>query len=248
MNDDSLSRALVDAIIANSDDHDPNKRPIHTVGIGVEGHFRALKAATRYCTEEHSQGQEVKATAGFSNGSGSHKENDGALDIRGMATRFHLQNDHAADILAMTLNVFFCPRHPKLFQIHQKGPGVTRNRLVKDPGFSADEDPDPEDPRSNVKDLIEFANAHPEAMAAVTTLGTIGAPVSYARASYHAVNTFVAVDPEGGQRQVRFHWQPLAGVLNTKSQRSHRQRLPQGRTQKPPGSLARPLHSQHDHR
>jgi catalase len=43
----------------------------------------------------------------------------------------------------------------------------------------------------------------------------IGAPVSYARASYHAVHTFMVTAPDGVRRPVRFSWQPVAGVRNT---------------------------------
>jgi catalase len=43
----------------------------------------------------------------------------------------------------------------------------------------------------------------------------IGAPVSYARASYHAVHAFVIRAPDGVRRWVRFVWRPVAGVLNT---------------------------------
>jgi catalase len=39
--------------------------------------------------------------------------------------------------------------------------------------------------------------------------------VSYARATYHAVHTFVVVAPDGVRRPARFAWQPVAGVLTT---------------------------------
>ena len=44
---------------------------------------------------------------------------------------------------------------------------------------------------------------------------SIGAPESYARASYHAVHTFMVTAPDGVRRPVRFSWQPVAGVRNT---------------------------------
>jgi catalase len=43
----------------------------------------------------------------------------------------------------------------------------------------------------------------------------IGAPESYARATYHAVHTFVVIAPDGVRRHVRFTWQPVAGVRTT---------------------------------
>jgi catalase len=36
--------------------------------------------------------------------------------------------------------------------------------------------------------------------------------VSYVRATYHAVHTFVVIAPDGIRRNVRFSWQPVAGV------------------------------------
>jgi catalase len=45
-------------------------------------------------------------------------------------------------------------------------------------------------------------------------VGPIGAPESYARASYHAVHTFWVTAPDGVRRPVRFSWQPVAGVRN----------------------------------
>ena len=39
--------------------------------------------------------------------------------------------------------------------------------------------------------------------------------MSYARASYHAVHTFMVTAPDGVRRPVRFSWQPVAGVRNT---------------------------------
>jgi len=47
-------------------------------------------------------------------------------------------------------------------------------------------------------------------------VGLIGAPESYARASYHAVHTFWVTGPGAVRRPVRFSWQPVAGVRNTK--------------------------------
>ena len=49
----------------------------------------------------------------------------------------------------------------------------------------------------------------------VVQAGVIGAPVSYARATYHAVHTFVVIAPDGTRRYVRFTWQPVAGVRTT---------------------------------
>ena len=62
---------------------------------------------------------------------------------------------------------------------------------------------------------VAFADKYPYAKSAVLTAATIGAPVSYVRAAYHAVHTFFVTDPRGVRRPVRFSWQPVSGVLTT---------------------------------
>jgi catalase len=41
----------------------------------------------------------------------------------------------------------------------------------------------------------------------------VGAPASFARATYHAIHTFIVTSDDGTRRWVRFSWQPLLGVL-----------------------------------
>ena len=62
---------------------------------------------------------------------------------------------------------------------------------------------------------IRFADQYDYAKLAVFQAAEIGAPVSYVRADYHAVHTFIVVAPDGARRWVRFSWQPVFGVLNT---------------------------------
>ncbi len=66
---------------------------------------------------------------------------------------------------------------------------------------------------------MQFADQNGYAQLAVFQAATIGAPVSYARATYHAVHTFVVTAPDGARRWVRFTWQPVAGVLTTDPKR-----------------------------
>src|SRR5664279_2512660 len=102
-----LAKQLVDAVISDFPDHKLGTRPVHTIGVGVEGYFTASDVARTYCIAEHFQGQRVPVTVRFSNGSGSPVQHDGWSDVRGMATRFHLQGDAATDLIAMTLGEFF---------------------------------------------------------------------------------------------------------------------------------------------
>ena len=212
-------KQLVEAIIAAFPDHEAGKRPIHTVGIGVEGHFVASAAARRYCIAEHLQGGKVPVTARFSNGSGSPTKHDGWSDARGMAIRFHLAGDAATDLIAMTFREFFTPT-PETFMAFFKAA-----RPTPDIKLSAWEklwqmmqlkhpppDPLPDRPKSGAQGMLNYANANRFAQLSVFDAQYIGAPLSYARAAYHAIHTFVVVGPDGTRRHVRFAWQPVAGV------------------------------------
>ncbi len=83
-------------------------RPVHTVGVGVDGHFVASDLARAYCIAEPFQGHRVPGSTRFSNGSGSPVQHDGWSDVRGMATRSHLRDEAATDLIAMTLGAGSC--------------------------------------------------------------------------------------------------------------------------------------------
>jgi catalase len=76
-------------------------------------------------------------------------------------------------------------------------------------------DPYPGETESADAGTLEYANAHPFAQLSVFQSSLIGAPVSYARAAYHAVHTFIVTGRDGVRRPVRFAWKPVAGVRNT---------------------------------
>ena len=69
--------------------------------------------------------------------------------------------------------------------------------------------------QSGAAGTLAYANHHRPSQLAVFDAGTIGAPVSYARAVFHAVHTFVVTGADGTRRNVRFTWQPIAGVKLT---------------------------------
>jgi catalase len=71
----------------------------------------------------------------------------------------------------------------------------------------------PEQTYDSVPGALKFADAHRYAKLPVFQAASLGAPASYARATYHAVHTFVALAPDGVRRSVRFTWQPVSGVL-----------------------------------
>jgi catalase len=71
MDDLSVAKRLVEAVISDFPDHKQGTRPVHTIGIGVDGYFTASDVARSFCIAEHFQGQRVPASVRFSNGSGS---------------------------------------------------------------------------------------------------------------------------------------------------------------------------------
>src|SRR5215468_11263702 len=90
MDSSSVDERLVDAVISLFGDHKPGTRPVHTLGIGVDGYFEPSDIARNYCKAEHFQGRRIDTLVRFSNGLGSPVRHDGWSDVRGMATRFYL--------------------------------------------------------------------------------------------------------------------------------------------------------------
>ena len=76
-------------------------------------------------------------------------------------------------------------------------------------------DPYPKETKNVNAGALRYSDQHRFAQLGVFQEGAIGAPESYARASYHAVHTFMVTAPDGVRRPVRFSWQPVAGVSNT---------------------------------
>lgn len=222
MANDNIAQQLVDAVISDFPDHKKGTRPVHTIGIGVKGYFIASAVARNYTTAAHFNGDSIPVTVRFSNGTGSPVEKDGNSDVRGMATRFHLPNDAATDLVAMTLPEFFTRSTEEFLQFSrdaQPRPVHAESWWQKILDVLSLKIPlpvpAPGERESGSPGLLDYANRHQFAQRAILEAGAIGAPVSYARASYHAVHTFVLTDPNGVKRYVRFNWQPVAGVRKT---------------------------------
>lgn len=225
MVDPSVAKRLVDSIIADFPDHKAGTRPIHTIGIGVKGTFEPSEVARSYCIAEHFQPRPdpVKVTVRFSNGSGSPAQHDGWNDVRGMATRFHLEGDRATDLIAMTLGGFFVRSVDEFFdftksaqqtKVKREAPlRKIRDMLSLKPPL---QNPPPGQTQSGDAGTLAYADKHRFAQLAVFQAGMLGAPKSYVRAVYHAVHTFFVVGPDGVRRPVRFSWKPVAGVETTK--------------------------------
>lgn len=222
MVDASVAKRLVQAIIDNLPEPVPGKRPVHTIGMGVKGKFVASDVARTFCIAEHFKGESIDVSVRFSNGLGGLEQHDGWSDVRGMATRFHLPDGRATDLIATTLGEFFVRNVEDFFEFARVAKLETYGRRspwqkiwdilqLKVPP----RDPYPNETRNVDAGALLYANRHRFAQLGVFQVGLIGAPVSYARASYHAVHTFVVTGPDGVRRPVRFSWQPVAGVRNT---------------------------------
>lgn len=208
------------------EDGDRQKRPVHTIGIAATGCFTPSAVAPLYCKAGHFQPHRGghRAIVRFSNGSGCKDPHDNWSDVRGMATRFTLPNPGGAaeaytDLVAMTLPAFFSST-PDDFQ--QFAWAARPAPYVKERPWRKFLDmlqltlprrnPYPNETISPDIGAIEFADQNDAAKPGVLQAASIGAPVSYLRAAYHAVHTFIVTNEQGVQRPVRFSWQPVLGV------------------------------------
>ena len=222
MVDTSTAKRLVQAIIENLEQPVPGRRPVHTIGIGVKGEFVASDVARAYCIAEHFNGKPVRVSVRFSNGLGGVKQHDGWSDVRGMATRFHISGERGSDLIATTLGEFFVRHVDDFFEFSKI---AKREKYERRPWWRKVGDllqlklpprnPYPNETKSVDEGALRYANRHRFAQLGIFQVGLIGAPESYARASYHAVHTFWVTGPDGVRRPVRFSWQPVAGVRNT---------------------------------
>jgi catalase len=224
MVDPSTAKRLVQVIHDNLPAPVPGRRPVHTIGIGVKGKFVASEVARTYCIAEHFNGEPVDASIRFSNGLGGLEQHDGWSDVRGMAVRFHLKNETASDLIATTLGEFFVRNVDDFFkfsEIAKRAPFRRRHWLLKIIDFLQlkipSRNPYPNETQSIDAGALRYANQHRFSQLGIFQVGLIGAPESYARASYHAVHTFWVTAPDGVRRPVRFYWQPVAGVRNIKA-------------------------------
>lgn len=202
-------------------------RPVHTHGTGASGSFVAADDAEGFCIAKHfEKGRTVPVNVRFSNGSGNATRHDGWSDLRGIATRFHLDDDLrdgiAADLLAMTVPAFFAPTVDQFLDFakaalpqpyRRESPWHKFVKLLhleqtrRNPYAGETISPD--------IGALAFADHYDDAKLPVFLDASVGAPASFARAPYHAVHSFIVTGQDGTRRHVRFSWQPTLGVLNT---------------------------------
>lgn len=224
----STPESIID-ILRRRPDRLEKGRPVHANGIAVTGTFHPSPVASNYCRAAHFQPNEdgYPVTVRFSNGTGGKDLHDNWSDVRGMATRFTLPTKGKdgsvlyTDLIAMTLSEFFSST-PDKFQdfavASEPKPYVMerpwRKFLDMLQLMQPLRDPYPGETISPDVGAVAYADKNDEAKAAVFRAASIGAPVSYLRAAYHAVHTFIVTNADGVQRPVRFSWQPVLGVKN----------------------------------
>jgi catalase len=189
---DSLAEQVVDAINDLSGAH-PGHRAAHAKGTLLEGSFTATPAAAALTSAAHMQGEPVRATIRFSNGSGDPETPDYAPEGRGMAVKLYLPDGARTDIVMLNIPVFFV-RTPEDFL------EFTRSRK-----------PDPATGQPDLERIGAFLGAHPEAQPAIQAALSTGPPASYAQLTYHGIHSFRWIDPDGGARYVRYRFEPEEG-------------------------------------
>jgi catalase len=190
----SLWEEIVDALNAINGVH-PGYRAVHAKGTVCEGSFTAAPEAAKLSRAAHLRGDPVKATVRFSNASGNPETSDAnPIAGRGMATKFHLPDGEATDIVAVPLVVFMV-RNPEDFL------ALTRARI-----------PDPDTGQPDPEKLGAFVGEHPETTNALQLgLPKLAPTTSYATSGYNGLHAFGLVSAEGETTWGRYGWRPEAG-------------------------------------
>src|SRR5665809_80270 len=152
----------------------PGHRAAHAKGVFCRGTFTPSPEAREFTRAPHMQGDPVEVMVRFSNGSGNPDAPDAdRRDGRGMATRFQLPNGEAADIVAITIPVFFVRTAEDFLE------------------FVRARKPDPETGEMDMVKVGAFVGAHPETQAAVQLiLPSLVPPTSYATCAYNSLHAF----------------------------------------------------------
>jgi len=192
---ETLAERLVEAINALSGRH-PGYRAAHARGTLCTGSFTATARAAELTRAAHMQGDAVRVTVRFSNGSGDPDTPDGdRLDGRGMAVKFYLGDGSTTDIVAISLPVFFV-RTPDDFL-----------------GFMRARKPDPGTGEVDTAAIGSFVADHPETAAALQSIvPSLVPPRSYATVAYNSLHSFRLVNGGGEGRWIRYRLLPDAGV------------------------------------
>jgi catalase len=187
---DSLAEQAVDAINDLAGRH-PGHRSAHAKGTLLAGTFTPIGAGLTRAA--HMQDEPVPVTVRFSNGSGNPGVPDYAREGRGMAVKFYLPDGSRTDIVALSLPCFFV-RTPEDFL------EFTRARK-----------PDPATGQPDLEKVGAFMSAHPEAVPGIQAALSDEPPDSYATYAYNSIHAFRWLDASGGERFVRYRFEPELG-------------------------------------
>jgi catalase len=168
----------------------PGFRAVHAKGIVTEGEFMPSSAASTLSRAPHFQGEPVRVTARFSDGTGLPDIPDGVPDAgpRGLAVKFHLP-ETSTDIVANAYNGFAVST-PEEFLAFLRALAETSPNAPK---------PTP---------IEKFLAEHPKALKVAKAPKP--APVSFATEPYFSVNAFVFTNKEGKTRAGRYQLRPEA--------------------------------------
>jgi catalase len=189
---DEFAEQVVDAMTDISGVH-AGHRAAHAKGALCTGTFTAAPEAARLTRAAHMQGEPVRATIRFSNGSGDPNAPGHATDGRGLAVKLYLEDGTKTDMVTITLPVFFV-RTPEDF--------LEFVRVRK---------PDPETGEPDMEKVGAWLGEHQEAVPAIQAALGAEPPASYANCVYNGIHAFRWLDAEDGERYVRFHWEPEDG-------------------------------------
>jgi catalase len=184
---------LIEAFVAVAGGPHEGARAAHAKGVVCEGVFTASPEAARVTRAAHLQGEPVRATVRFSNGSGNPHVHDGERDGRGMAVKLYLPDGSRTDIVAVTLPSFLTRTPEELLEF-------TRIRT-----------PDPETGEMVMEKIGAWLGAHPEAMPAVQGAVGKGSPASFAQCTFNSIHAYAFVNASGERRFARYRWVPEAG-------------------------------------
>jgi catalase len=190
---DPLAEDLVAAFNALFGEHD-GFRAVHAKGTCVAATFTATPEAAALTRAPHMQGEPVRTTVRFSNGSGDPTAHDAGREPRGMAIKFHLDERKSTDIVAINNPVFIVRTPEEVLEFL---------RLRK---------PDPETGQPDIAGLMAFVAARPESQRAAQLLVTAPPVASFLETEYFALHAFRFVAGDGTARFGRYRIASDLGV------------------------------------
>ncbi len=187
-----VTEQLVDTLTKLAGGPHPGYRANHAKGIVVTGEFTPAATATGISKAAHLQGKAVPVTVRFSDGTGvpTIPDADPNSFPKGMAIRFHLDNNVSTDIVVISVNGF---------------PAATPEDFLGLLNAIAASGPDVAKPTP----VDQFLESHPAALKFVTTPKL--PPASFATQPFYGVNAFKFTNAEGETVHGRYRIEPVAG-------------------------------------